>query len=211
MMNLKNLFGNNDNPLKFTEATELRRSIYALTDQTTLTETEIQNLVEHATKHTPSAFNSQTSRVVVLLNNHHHKLWDITTDSLKAVVPEAAFAETKAKIDSFKNGHATLMFFEDMSIVEGLQKQFPTYSANFPIWSQQASGMVQFNIWVSLAAEGMGASLQHYNELIEEAVKKEWHLENQWKLIAQMPIGKPGAEAGEKEFTDISSRVKVIK
>ncbi|NFV72581.1 nitroreductase, partial [Clostridium botulinum] len=38
---------------------------------------------------------------------------------------------------------------------------------------------------------GFGASLQHYNELIEEDVKKEWNIPNNWKLIAQMPFGKP--------------------
>jgi Predicted oxidoreductase related to nitroreductase len=71
--------------------------------------------------------------------------------------------------------------------------------------------MHQYVIWTSLESEGLGASLQHYNELIEEEVKKEWGMPNNWKLIAQMPFGKPTAQPGEKEYKPISDRVKVFK
>ena len=36
---------------------------------------------------------------------------------------------------------------------------------------------------------GFGASLQHYNPLIDEAVAKQWHINPNWKLIAEMPFG----------------------
>ena len=65
------------------------------------------------------------------------------------------------------------MYFEDQVVVEGLQEQFALYKDNFPIWSLQSSGMLQFTIWTSLEAEGLGASLQHYNPLIDEQVKAE--------------------------------------
>jgi predicted oxidoreductase (fatty acid repression mutant protein) len=60
--------------------------------------------------------------------------------------------------------------------------------------------MVQFAVWSALANEGIGASLQHYNELIEDEVKKTFALEKKWKLISQMPFGKVAANASEKEF-----------
>ncbi len=78
----------------------------------------------------------------------------------------------KEKINSFASGYGTILYFEDMSVVEDLQKQFALYKDNFPVWSQQSSAMHQFVIWTSLEIEGFGASLQHYNELIEEDVKK---------------------------------------
>lgn len=193
------------------QALEKRRSVYALSNETTLTENNLQELIEHAVNQTPSAFNSQTSRVVVLHNDKHKKLWDLTTDALRAIMPEDAFENSKEKIDTFKKGYATILYFEDMATVKSLQAQFPIYSGNFPIWSQQSSGMLQGNIWTLLATEGMGASLQHYNELIEESVKQEWALESQWKLIAQMPIGKPLTDASEKAYMPIGSRVKVLK
>jgi predicted oxidoreductase (fatty acid repression mutant protein) len=73
-------------------------------------------------------------------------------------------------LNSFEAGYGTVLYFEDQQTVEGLQKQFPAYAANFPIWSQQASGMLQYIIWTAFAAEGLGATLQHYSPLIDAQV-----------------------------------------
>jgi predicted oxidoreductase (fatty acid repression mutant protein) len=132
-------------------------------------------------------------------------------NALRKLVPVDKFGPTEEKINSFKNGYGTLLYFEDMSIVEGLQKQFALYKDNFPIWSQQASGILQYVIWTSLEVEGFGVSLQHYTELIEAKVKKEWNIPNNWKLIAQMPFGKPTAEPDEKQFQPLEERIKVFK
>lgn len=53
--------------------------------------------------------------------------------------------------------------------------------------------------------------MQHYNELIEADVKKEWSIPNNWNLIAQMPFGKPTAQLGEKQFQQLEERIKVFK
>ena len=171
----------------------------------------IQEIVEFAVKHTPSAFNSQTARLVVLTGKSHHKLWDITTETLKKVVGDGDFSATEQKINGFKSGYGTVLFFEDEAIVKSLQQQFPSYADNFPIWSHQASGMHQLVVWTALEAEGLGASLQHYNPLIDEAVQAEWDIPNNWKLIAQMPFGNPTSPAGEKAFQPIEERVKFYK
>ena len=192
----------------FYEALKERRSIYAISKETTVSNERIQEVINEAVLHTPSAFNSQSARVVVLFGENHNKLWDITEASLKKIVPEENFAPTKEKIDSFRNGYASVLFFEDQNVVKNLQEQFSLYKDNFPVWSQQSSGMLQYVIWTSLAVEGLGASLQHYNELIEEAVAKEWNIPSGWKLVAQMPFGKPVAGAGEKEFLPLDERVK---
>jgi len=88
------------------------------------------------------------------------------------VVPEDKFQPTDEKINSFRSGYGTVLFFEDMSIVESLQKQFPLYKDNFPVWAEQTNWMHQFIIWTALEIEGYGASLQHYTELIDAEVKK---------------------------------------
>lgn len=75
-------------------------------------------------------------------------------------------------MDSFKAGYGTVLFFEDQSIVKSLQEQFALYADNFPIWSQQTSGMHQLVVWTALEGEGLGATLQHYNPLIDDEVKK---------------------------------------
>ena len=98
-----------------------------------------------------------------------------------------------------------------MEVVENLQKAFPSYKDNFPIWSQQTSAMHQFAIWTMLEDAGLGASLQHYNPLIDERIREEWNINPNWKLIAQMPFGTPTKEPGEKDFKPLSERVLVFK
>jgi predicted oxidoreductase (fatty acid repression mutant protein) len=39
-------------------------------------------------------------------------------------------------------------------------------------------------------------------------VRKTWDISRDWKLIAQMPFGKPNAEPGDKDFSPLEERVK---
>ncbi|WML42804.1 nitroreductase family protein [Neobacillus sp. PS3-40] len=188
-----------------------RRSYYGINKEIQVSDERIKEIVEFAVKHTPSAFNSQTARLVVLTGEAHNKLWDITTDSLRKVIGDGDFSGTQQKMESFKAGYGTVLFFEDEAIVKSLQEQFALYADNFPIWSQQASGMHQLVVWTALEAEGLGASLQHYNPLIDDEVKNKWNIPGNWKLIAQMPFGNPTAPVGEKQFQPLEDRVKFYK
>ncbi|MGG3122760.1 nitroreductase family protein [Priestia megaterium] len=185
-----------------------RRSYYGINKDVQVSDERIKEIVEFAVKHTPSAFNSQTARLVVLTGKSHDELWNITTDTLRKVVGDRDFTGTQQKMDAFKSGYGTVLFFEDEAGVKSLQQQFPSYADNFPVWSNQASGMHQLVIWAALESEGFGASLQHYNPLIDQEVKKEWNIPSNWKLIAQMPFGNPTAQPGEKEFQPVENRVK---
>lgn len=195
----------------FYTAVSERRSYYGISKEATVSDDRIREIIEHAVKHTPSAFNSQSTRVILLLGKHHDSLWDITKEALRKVVPAEQFGPTEEKINSFRNGYGTVLFFEDISIIESLQQQYALYKDNFPIWSQQTNGMHQYVIWTALEIEGFGASLQHYNELIEGEIKNEWKIPNNWKLIAQMPFGKSTTAPGEKQYQPIEERVKVFK
>jgi len=188
-----------------------RRSFYGISKETVTSDERIKEVIEHAVKHTPSAFNSQSARVILVLEKHHDKLWDITKEALRKIIPADQFSSTEDKINSFRSGYGTVLFFEDNSIIESLQQQFALYKDNFPVWSQQSSGMHQYVIWTTLEIEGFGASLQHYNALIEEEVKKEWDIPSNWKLIAQMPFGKPTAQPDEKQFQPLEERIKIFK
>ena len=194
--------------MNFFEAVETRRSVYALNKEVKVSDDRIKEIVEHAVKHVPSAFNSQTTRVVVLFKGEHEKLWDMTTEVLKAVMGDADFSGTQQKMDMFKGAYGTVLFFEDQAVVGGLQEAFPAYADNFPIWSEQAAGMHQFAVWTGLATEGIGASLQHYNPLVDERIANEWNVPESWKLRAQMPFGGIAQPAGDKEFKPLDERIK---
>ncbi|CAH1212440.1 hypothetical protein PAECIP111893_03537 [Paenibacillus plantiphilus] len=195
----------------FLTAISERRSIYTISKESTISDERILEIVQETVKHSPSAFNSQSSRLVVLLGEQHDKLWDLTTDILKAIVPADQFEATKQRMDGFRNGYGTVLFFEDQSVVEQLQAGFPTYQDRFPVWSEHTSAIHQFVLWTALEQEGLGASLQHYNPLIDEKVRAEWSLPASWQLVAQLPFGKPTAPAGEKTFQPLEDRVKLFK
>lgn len=195
----------------FLDAITARRSIYAIGKNVSHSEEQISELVKHAVKQSPSSFNSQSSRVVVLFGQQHEKLWDIVKSELKKIVPAEAFAATEGKISSFAAGAGTVLFFEDTKVIDELQKQFALYADNFPIWSEHSTGIAQFAVWSTLAQERIGASLQHYNPLIDDQVKSTWQLPASWKLRAQMPFGSIEQPAGEKTYISDEERFRIFK
>ncbi|PIT39914.1 nitroreductase family protein [Snodgrassella alvi] len=192
------------------EAIEKRRTQYALGKNITQEQEEITALVEQAVKLSPSAFNSQSSRVVILFNQQSEKFWHIVMNELRAIVPADKFAPTEAKINGFAAGIGTILFYEDQQTIAGLQQQYPSYAEQFPIWSEQGSGIAQFAVWTALANAGIGASLQHYNPLPDATAAKEWQIPVSWKLRAMMPFGSNEAPFPEKTFIDDTERFKVF-
>ncbi|MDD4321261.1 MAG: nitroreductase family protein, partial [Acidaminococcaceae bacterium] len=177
----------------------------------TIGDNRIEEILRDAVKNAPSAFNSQSSRAILLLGENHVKLWSIVKEILCSKVSEENFAPTDAKINSFAAGHGTILYYEDMAVIKNMQEAVPTYADNFPVWSMQSAGMLQYVVWTALATEGMGASLQHYNPIIDEEVAQVFSVPKSWKLIAQMPFGSPTGEPAELEYMDLANRVLVKK
>ena len=138
----------------FAEAMAHRRSYYSIGSDSSVLDEEIVHIIREAVKNVPSAFNSQSTRIVLLLGDEHKKLWNIMKETLKARISAEAFAKTEAKID--------------------------------------------------------GCFARHYNPLIDDEVRRTWNLPGDWMLIAQMPFGTPTGEPGEKEFEDLSKRIKIF-
>lgn len=188
-----------------------RRSIYAIGKDSPISDEKIEEMVAFAIKHTPTAFNSQTGRVVLLLGKEHEALWDLTEAELRKVSSQTDFTATEQKMAAFKNGYGTVLFFEDNDVVKGLQEKFPGYADKFPDYALQSSGILQYIIWTTFAKEGLGATVQHYSPVIDQPVQEKWDIPENWQLIAQMPFGNVLNEAGEKEFAAVEDRLKVFK
>ncbi|MCD8262193.1 MAG: nitroreductase family protein [Bacteroides sp.] len=196
----------------FKEAIQHRRSYYSIGKESPVSESTAEEIIAYAAQHIPSAFNSQSARVVLLIGEHHDKLWSIVRETLRKITPEEAFRRTEQKIDtSFAPGYGTILFFEDQAVVKKFQQDYPTYANRFREWSHQSSGMLQFTIWTMLENVGFGASLQHYNPLIDEEVHKNWNIPESWELLAEMPFSTPVEESGAKEFQPIEERVKIYR
>ncbi|WP_282282285.1 nitroreductase family protein, partial [Pseudomonas sp. PS02302] len=173
----------------FIDTIKRRRSQYALGKNLPLAQDQVTALIQEAVKLSPSAFNSQSSRAVILFGAESDKFWGFVMQALRQIVPADAFAATEGKINSFAAGAGTVLFYEDRHVVAGLQDKYPAYADNFPIWSEQASGIAQFSVWTALANAGIGASLQHYNPLPDALAAAEWKLPETWHRRAPLPVG----------------------
>lgn len=194
----------------FLNSIKARRTIYAIGKNVTVDQAKIEETIREAVKQSPSAFNSQTSRVVTLYGESHTNFWNIVRETLRKIVPAEAFEGTNQKIDSFAAGFGTALFYEDQDVVKGLQEQFALYADNFPVWSEHSSAIAQFATWTALSEIGIGASLQHYNPIVDAEVAETYDIPANWKLRAQLVFGSIEAPAGDKPFMDDTARFKTF-
>lgn len=193
--------------MKYIDIISKRRSIYDLNKNILISESELNDLIISATKYTPSAFNSQTSRLIVLTKEKHEELWDLILEEIKKVASKEGFEKTIEKINSFKAGFGTILYFEELETVRSLEEKFPTYKASFEGWSMQSNAMLQYSIWTALSDNNIGASLQHYNPIIDEAIREKYNVSKTWKLYAQMPFGGIGSRPNSYEVNNLDKRV----
>ncbi|WP_288449717.1 nitroreductase family protein [uncultured Acinetobacter sp.] len=189
-----------------------RRTIYAIGKNIQQTPEQLTELIQEAIRQSPSSFNSQSSRAIILFDAEHEKFWGFVKEKLKEYATDEAAAEkTSKKMDSFAAGVGTILFFEDQNVIQELQEKFALYADNFPVWSEHSTAMAQLAVWTALAAENVGASLQHYNPIVDDKVHAEWTVPSSWKLRAQLVFGSIEAPAAEKSYIDDETRFKIFK
>jgi len=187
-----------------------RRTQYALGRNVPYSRADLTRLIQDAIRQCPSAFNSQSSRAVILWGEASDTFWGFVKDALRAIVPPADFAASESRVNGFAAGIGTVLFYEDQNVVEQMQRDFPLYADNFPVWSEHASGIAQFAVWTALATVNVGASLQHYHPLPDAATAARWNIPAAWKLRAQMPFGSNEAPLPEKTYMDDAARFLVF-
>jgi predicted oxidoreductase (fatty acid repression mutant protein) len=138
------------------EGFRARRSIRALTNETKISDARIEELVSDVTLHTPSPFNVQSGRLVVLLKEEHQRLWDIAYEAASASVPQGVFEKMyKPRIAAFRAGYGTVsssffvlefktetwanlltihkvLFYEDPVPFKALEEKWPMLTQKFP-------------------------------------------------------------------------------
>ena len=197
------------NSKSIADAIKERRSIRNLKKPENMTKEKIEEILKVAL-YTPSAFGMQSARMIVVTGDENKKLWDIAKAEVKKTLPEGQdFKPTEDKLNGFASGFGTIMFFEEDTTTKNMQDNFSLYADNFPVWAEQANGMLQYAVWMLLHTEGLAASLQHYNPLIDASVKQEWNVPSTWRLRAQMPFGLADETPGDRKFLDFSEVVKL--
>lgn len=181
-----------------------RRTYYNIDKNIPVSEKEIEEKMKEITELVPDAFNMKSARIVLVFGEKHDQLWDEIYNVFGGKVP-------REKIDSFKAGAGTVLFLYDQEIVKAMQERFSTYADNFPVWAEQANGMLQISVWSMLRELNVGASLQHYNPVIDAKVKEIFAIPENYKIAAQMPFGGIVKEPDKKEREDIDKRVTVVR
>lgn len=59
--------------------------------------------------------------------------------AVSAMLSEEQMKQTQKRLDGFKAGHGTVLFFDDESVIRQQQEAFKLYADNFPIWANQAN------------------------------------------------------------------------
>ncbi|KAJ5768897.1 hypothetical protein N7520_003456 [Penicillium odoratum] len=198
------------------ELVKSRRTYYGLKGESPISDDAIERIVEDSVLHVPSSFNTQTSRVVLLLKEEHKKVWDIAIRAMEGLVAaghitkESFETATKPKLESFRAAYGTVLFFVDYESLAPIKEKFAIYADKFDPFALESNAMSQYLVWLALESEGFGANLQHYSPLIDAEITKTWDLPASWKLDAQLVFGTPTSEAGEKAFQPLETRLKVF-
>jgi predicted oxidoreductase (fatty acid repression mutant protein) len=90
-----------------------RRSIYSLSNESPISDERIEEILSEVIKNMPSGFNTQGTRMVVLLKEEHQKLWDIAHEVASATVPAEQFETLyRNRIAGFRAGYGTVSSIE---------------------------------------------------------------------------------------------------
>lgn len=195
--------------MNFNEMIQHRRSFYSFTKNSGVNDETLIQLVENILLTTPSAFDSQSQRIVLLLGDQHDLFWDMVLMKLKPNVSEEKFPTTQAKIQGFKSGQGTLLFYDDTNVTKEMKAKYPLYGDKAELWAYESNAMLQYVAWLGLADLGLSTSLQHYNPLIDQAAAMQFEIPLHWKMIAQMPFGIAAHEPKIKTQVPLDQRFKV--
>lgn len=166
-----------------------RHSFYDINNNLPIEKDKIIEIIKKCLEIYPSSFNTQSARLMLLWGPEHQNFWSLVEKDLLKIAPIDKNETIKKRISSFAKGRGTILFFDDKDIVKGLEKKMPLYAENFNNWSNQGNAILQYMIWTALANHSIGASMQHYNPLINTSVQQAYKLPQNWELVAQMPFG----------------------
>ena len=75
----------------FEEALRHRRSYYAIGNESPVSPDVVKKILDDALTYVPSAFNTQSTRLVLLIDDAHRRFWNITKETLREIVPPESF------------------------------------------------------------------------------------------------------------------------
>jgi predicted oxidoreductase (fatty acid repression mutant protein) len=168
---------------------ERRRSIRRL--QSGPFTPEIRDRLLNAIRLTPAAFNLPPWRVV-LIHEERDAFWTVIEEGFRAALEGDRLQRYLERLEGFRPGVAIALIYEDLAVQSHLRDAWQISDAQASSFVQQSLGMLQLSIWLSLTADGLVTSLQHWDWLLERQIAEFVGLPRErFRLSAALPIGYP--------------------
>ncbi|PVH77020.1 Nitroreductase [Cadophora sp. DSE1049] len=195
---------------RFLDIIKTRRTCYSISAKSPISDERILEIAREVIKHTPSSFNCQSTRFLVLLQNQHVRFWEIAKECFKFTLSTAVYSEYEKKLSGRQNGYGTILLFEDSATIHEFQAKFPRYRDHLEDFSEANNAIQAFNLWTALHLEGFGCNLQHVSPTVDQRVASEWNVPPAWSLKAQLVFGLPTGELPhDKVFESVDERIMV--
>lgn len=96
---------------KFLSLIEQRRTYYNLKAESPISDKQIVEIATRILLHSPSSFNCQSTRLVILLHSNHVRFWQIAQDCFRILLPAAEYAEYEKKLKGRQAGYGTVSHY----------------------------------------------------------------------------------------------------
>jgi predicted oxidoreductase (fatty acid repression mutant protein) len=87
-------------------AIKYRRTVYGLNDKSPISDERIVEIIREVALTSPSSYNTQPGRILVLLGAQHKKLWDICSEialpMIKSMAGEEVLKAMEGRFNMFK-------------------------------------------------------------------------------------------------------------
>jgi len=94
------------------DAIKGRGSLHLLSDNVEIPDEVVKEVVRDAILHSPTPFNCQSGRAVILLKEQHKKFWDLTNEIAKVAIPPPVFEKAFGpRIKMFRAAYGTVSPF----------------------------------------------------------------------------------------------------
>lgn len=101
--------------MKIVDSLNKRRSYYNIGKNIDVTEDKLVENIKEITNLVPHPFNNQSSRLIIVTKEKQDELWDNIYDVFEGKV-------AREKIDSFKSGYGTILYFINQEDVDRLKE-----------------------------------------------------------------------------------------
>lgn len=92
----------------FLDLIKTRRTCYTIKANSPVSDERIRHVASEVIKHTPSSFNCQSTRLVVLLRDEHIKFWKMAKECFRATLSKEEYQVYEQKLDGRQAGYGTV-------------------------------------------------------------------------------------------------------